>query len=56
MVEHTDLSKPTKHHIIAHACARITQTYGNGVVPLPSRSRAYDILDRLERKHRIFSW
>ena len=55
MVEHTDLSKPTKHHIIAHACARITQTYGNGVVPLPSDSRAYDILDRLERKHRIFS-
>ena len=55
MVEHTDLSKPTKHHIVAHACARITQTYGNGVVPLPSDSRAYDILDRLERKHRIFS-
>jgi transposase InsO family protein len=55
MVEHTDLSKPTKHHIIAHACARITKTYGKGVVPLPSDSRAYDILDRLERKHRIFS-
>jgi transposase InsO family protein len=55
MVEHTDLSKPTKHHIIAHACARITQTYGKDVVPLPSDSKAYSILDRLERKHRMFS-
>jgi transposase InsO family protein len=55
MVEHTDLSKPTKHHVIAHACARITKTYGEGAVPLPSDSRAYDILNRLERKHRIFS-
>jgi hypothetical protein len=41
MVEHTDLSKPTKHHIIAHACARIEKTYGQGVVPVPSDSRAY---------------
>ena len=55
MVEHTDLSKPTKHHIIAHACARITKTYGKDVVPLPSDAKAYNILDRLERKHRIFS-
>jgi transposase InsO family protein len=55
MVEHTDLSKPTKHHIIAHACARIEKTYGKGVVPVPSDSRAYDILDRLEHKHRIFT-
>jgi transposase InsO family protein len=55
MVEHTDLSKPTKHHVIAHARARIAKTYGEGVVPLPCDSRAYDILDRLEHKHRIFT-
>ena len=55
MVEHTDLSKPTKHHIIAHACARIADTYGAGVVPLPSEPTAYRLLGRLERQHRIFS-
>jgi hypothetical protein len=55
MVEHTDLSKPTKHHIIAYAHARITDSFGANVVPLPSGPTAYRILDRLERRHRIFS-
>ncbi len=54
MIEHTDSSRPSKQHIIAQTRARITATYGRGCVPLPERTRAYEILEALERRHPIF--
>ncbi|ORV86760.1 MULTISPECIES: Mu transposase C-terminal domain-containing protein [Mycobacteriaceae] len=54
MIEHTDSSRPSKQHIIAQARARISATYGPGVVRLPGKSTAYMILDNLERRHPIF--
>lgn len=53
MIEHTDYSRPSQDHVIAHARARIRLRYGDGVA-LPSRATAYRILERLERRHPIF--
>jgi transposase InsO family protein len=55
MREHTDLSRPTRDYVTAHARARLIATYGEGAVRLPSQATAYRILDKLERQHPLFS-
>ena len=55
MREHTDMSRPTRNYVTAHAQARLIATYGDGVVRLPSPATAYRILDELERVHPLFS-
>jgi transposase InsO family protein len=55
MREHTDLSRPTRGYVVAHARARLDATYGAGVVPLPSQATAYRILDKLDRMYPLFS-
>lgn len=55
MREHTDMSRPTRGYVVAHARARLAATYGAGVVPLPSQATAYRILDKLDRVYPLFS-
>ncbi|GAB1815919.1 transposase [Mycobacterium sp. MUNTM1] len=55
MREHTDLSRPTRGYVVAHAQARLDATYGAGVVRLPSPATAYRILDKLDRLYPLFS-
>jgi transposase InsO family protein len=55
MREHTDLSRPTRDYVSAHARARLIAAYGQGAVRLPSPATAYRILDKLERQHPLFS-
>lgn len=55
MREHTDLSRPTRGYVIAHARARLDATYGEGVVRLPAQATAYRILDKLDRLYPLFS-
>jgi transposase InsO family protein len=54
MVEHTELSKPTKTFVDNHARARIISTYGKDSARLPSPATANRILRRLEKQHPIF--
>jgi transposase InsO family protein len=55
MREHTDLSRPTRDYVTAHARARLIATYGEGAVRLPSPATAYRILDKLEQQYPLFS-
>lgn len=55
MREHTDMSRPTRGYVVAHARARLDATYGAGVVRSPSQATAYRILDKLDRLYPIFS-
>lgn len=55
MREHTDMSRPTRGYVIAHAAARLAATYGAGAVRLPSQATAYRILDKLDRLYPLFS-
>lgn len=55
MREPADLSGPTRNYVTAHARAPLIATYGQGAVRLPSPATAYRILDRLERRHPLFS-
>lgn len=55
MREHVDMSRPTAHHIIAHAEARVVATYGVGAVRLPSKSKAYDIVRDLDHLYPVLS-
>jgi transposase InsO family protein len=54
MVEHTDLSKPTRTLIIDHTNARIIARYGEDAVRLPSPATAHRVLEHLERQHPTF--
>lgn len=54
MVEYTDQSKPTRSAVIRKAAQRVVARYGEGVVPLPSKSSAYRELTRLEKWHPTF--
>ncbi|WP_084032530.1 Mu transposase C-terminal domain-containing protein, partial [Mycobacterium avium] len=55
MREHTDLSRPTRGYVVAHAKARLIATYGAGAVRLPSKTTAYRILEKLDRLYPIFT-
>jgi transposase InsO family protein len=55
MREHTEMSRPTRNYVTAHAQARLIATYGDGAVRLPSPATAYRILEKLERVHPLFS-
>ena len=54
MVEHTERSKPTRSAVIRKAAQRVAARYGDGVVPVPSKSAAYRELTRLEKWHPTF--
>ena len=54
MVEHTDRSKPTRSAVIRRASQRVAARFGDGVVPIPSKSAAYRELSRLEKWHPTF--
>lgn len=55
MREHTDLSRPTRGYVVAHARARLDAIYGAGVARVPSQATAYRILDKLDRRYPLFS-
>lgn len=54
MVEHTDLSRPSRTAVIKHTNARVIARFGPDVIPLPSRATAYRTLTTLESKHPTF--
>ena len=54
MVEHTDLSRPSRTAVIKHTNARVIARFGPDVIPLPSRATAYRTLTALESKHPTF--
>jgi len=47
MREQVDQSRPTKDFVLAHAKARLIGTYGAGAVPIPAKTKAYEILTEL---------
>lgn len=55
MREQIDKSRPTRNFVIAHAEARLIGTYGAGAVPMPSKSKAYEILDELNTVCPLFT-
>lgn len=54
MVEHTDLSRPSRTAVIKHTNARVIARFGPDVIPLPSRTTAFRTLAALESKHPTF--
>jgi transposase InsO family protein len=54
MGEHTDESKPSRTFVIERANARVAARYGAGVVPQPSRTTAFRVLEVLEMRHPTF--
>jgi transposase InsO family protein len=54
MVEHTDLSRPSRTMVIKRTNARTIARYGVDVVRQPSRATAFRVLDELERRHPTF--
>lgn len=54
MVEHTDLSRPSRTAVIKHTNARVIARFGPDVIPLPSRTTAFRTLTALESKHPTF--
>jgi transposase InsO family protein len=54
MVEHTDLSRPSRSMVIDRTNARVVARFGVDVVNLPSRATAYRVLEDLERRHPTF--
>ncbi|MEB3020034.1 Mu transposase C-terminal domain-containing protein [[Mycobacterium] crassicus] len=54
MVEHTDLSRPSRTAVIKHTNARVIARFGPDVIPLPSRASAFRTLTALESKHPTF--
>lgn len=54
MVEHTDQSRPSRSIVIERASAKVDALYGHGVVRLPSRAKAYRVLEQLEKQHPTF--
>ena len=55
MREKVDQSRPTKDFVFAHAKARLIGTYGPGVVPIPGKTRAYEILSELDKVCPLFT-
>lgn len=55
MREQVDKSRPTKDFVLAHAKARLIGTYGAGVVPIPGKTRAYEILSELNQVCPLFN-
>ncbi|HRD10287.1 MAG TPA: hypothetical protein PLI79_00345 [Mycobacterium sp.] len=49
MREQVDKSRPTKDFVFRHTKARLIGTYGADVVPIPSKTRAYEILAELDK-------
>lgn len=55
MREQVDKSRPTKDYVFRHAKARLVGTYGADVVPIPSKTRAYEILSELNKLCPLFT-
>lgn len=55
MREQVDQSRPTKDFVLAHTKARLIGTYGAGVVPIPGKTRAYEILSELDKVCPLFN-
>ena len=55
MREQVDKSRPTKDFVFRHAKARLIGTYGADVVPIPSKTRAYEILSELNKLCPLFT-
>ena len=55
MREQVDQSRPTKDFVLAHTKARLVGTYGAGVVPMPGKTRAYEILSELNKVCPLFT-
>jgi transposase InsO family protein len=54
MREQVDQSRPTMDFVLAHTKARLIGTYGAGVVPIPGKTRAYEILSELNQVCPLF--
>ncbi|MEU4892219.1 hypothetical protein AB0B12_12220 [Streptomyces sp. NPDC044780] len=54
MVEHTDESRPSRTMVIERTRARVIAWFGAAVVPQPSRTTAFRLLEELERQHPLF--
>lgn len=54
MVEHAELSRPSRSAVIARTNARVIARFGAGVVQLPSRSAAFRVLTELEKRYPTF--
>jgi hypothetical protein len=54
MVEHTDVSRPSRTMVIKRTNARTIARYGVDVVRQPSRATAFRVLEELERRHPTF--
>lgn len=53
--EHVGESTPTKSVIIARVAARVSREHGDGTVPAPGKTRAYEALDELSRGRNTFT-
>ena len=53
--EHTDGSTPTKALVLERVTARLAASFGEGVVPPPARTKAYEILAELARGRNTFT-
>ncbi len=53
--EHTDASTPTKALVLERVTARLAASFGEGVVPPPARTKAYEILAELARGRNTFT-
>ncbi|MBB4854030.1 transposase InsO family protein [Mycobacteroides chelonae] len=54
MIEHTELSRPSRSVVITRTNARVIARFGADVVQLPSRSAAFRVLNELEKRHPTF--
>ncbi len=54
MVDHADEATPMGKTVLSQTQARIVARYGEGVVKIPGRSKAYKALEELEKKHPTF--
>ena len=52
--EHVDASRPTHKILLERVAARLDQSHGTGVVPVPRRTRAYEALTELTRGTNAF--
>jgi len=55
MREQVDQSRPTKDFVLRHTKARLVGTYGAGAVPMPGKTRAYEILAELNKVCPLFT-
>lgn len=54
LAEHIDASTPTKAIVLERVHARLVDQFGEGVVPEPGRTRAYEALGELSRGRNSF--